>query len=87
MHEQAITDALVNKILQLAKKENGHLVTKVSVRLGVFCHMDKDHFQEHFHISAQGTIAEDALIEAEVSHDEHDPNAHYVTLLSIDVTS
>jgi len=80
-------DALVKKILQLAKKENGHLVTKVKVRLGAFCHMDKDHFQEHFTISAQGTITEGAIIEAEVSDDEHDPNAHFVTLLSIDVTS
>ncbi|MBM3208247.1 MAG: hydrogenase maturation nickel metallochaperone HypA [Chlamydiae bacterium] len=87
MHEQSVIDALVKKILNIAKKENAQLVTKVKVRLGAFCHMDEGHFKEHFIISAAGTIAQDAIIEAELSNDEHDENAHFVTLLSIDVTS
>ncbi|NDD58037.1 MAG: hydrogenase maturation nickel metallochaperone HypA [Chlamydiae bacterium] len=86
MHEQGIIDALIKKILALARIENAKQITKVTVRLGALSHMDTEHFKEHFDISARGTIAENAIIEAEVSSDIQDPQAHFVTLLSFDVS-
>ena len=85
MHEKGITEALVKKIVLLAEQENAARVTKVSVTLGALSHMSPSHFKEHFDIAAQGTIAEDAVIEAEESEDMNDPNAHLVLLKSIDV--
>lgn len=85
MHEKSLTDNLIKKIIELAAKEKAKKVTKVSVKLGALSHMSKDHFKEHFDISAKGTIAENALIEAEESQDIHDPDAATVILKSIDV--
>jgi Zn finger protein HypA/HybF involved in hydrogenase expression len=87
MHEQSLMDNLIRKILQIASKEEGCIVTKVSVRLGALCHMDAAHFKEHFDISAKGTLAEHAIIETELCSDINDPNATFVTLKSIDVTA
>jgi hydrogenase nickel incorporation protein HypA/HybF len=79
-------DNLMNKILHLAKEEKAARVTKVCVKLGAFSHMSAQHFKEHFDIAALGTIAQDAVIEAEESQDMHDPDAATVVLKSIDVS-
>ena len=47
--------------------------------------MSATDFTEHFDISAQGTLAENAEVLIELSTDIYDPNAHPVTLLSIDI--
>lgn len=85
MHEHSLMNNLMSKILKLAEKEHATKVTKVSVKLGALSHMSPEHFKEHFDISAKGTIAEDAIIEAEESTDMNDPNAQTILLKSIDV--
>ncbi len=75
----------MNKILSLAEKEGAAQVTQVSVKLGALSHMSPAHFKEHFDISAKGTIAENAAIDAEVDPDINDPNAQTVLLKSIDI--
>ncbi len=85
MHEQSLMNDLMHKILQLADDQRASKITKVSVKLGALSHMSKEHFKEHFDISARGTIAQDAEIDAEESQDIHDPNAQSILLKSIDV--
>jgi len=85
MHEMSLMNDLMNKILAMAKKESAESVTKVSVWLGALSHMSAGHFKEHFDISAKGTIAEHALIEAEESSDIDSPHAQSILLKSIDV--
>lgn len=85
MHEKSLMDDLMKKILLLAEKEQASKVTRVRVKLGALSHMSKEHFQEHFDIASQGTLAEGAQIEAEESEDLHDPNASSVVLKNIDV--
>lgn len=87
MHEHSLMNNLMNKILSLAEKENATQVTKVSVVLGALSHMSPEHFKEHFNISAKGTIAENAAIDAEEAHDMNDPNAQTILLKSIDVAN
>ncbi len=87
MHEHSLMNNLMNKILSLAEKENATRVTKVSVKLGALSHMSPEHFKEHFDISAKGTIAENAVIDAEEARDINDPNAQTILLKSIDVAS
>lgn len=78
-------DNLMKKIFLLADQAGATKITKVTVKLGALSHMSKEHFKEHFDIAAKGTIAEDAKIEAEESHDIHDPHATSVLLRDIDV--
>ncbi len=85
MHEKSLMDDLMKKIVSLAEKERASKVTKVRVQLGALSHMSKEHFQEHFEIASQGTIAQGAEIEAEELHDLHDPKAASVILKNIDV--
>jgi hydrogenase nickel incorporation protein HypA/HybF len=85
MHEKSIMDNLMKKILVLAQKENASSVTKISVKLGALSHMSPEHFQEHFDEVSLGTIAENAIIETEMSQDIHDPHAQSILLKSIDV--
>lgn len=86
MHEKKVMEHLLHKILSLASEQNATLITKVSVKLGALCHMDAAHFKEHFDEVAKGTIAERALIDAELSFDLLDPGAQSVTLKSIDIS-
>ena len=85
MHEHALMNNLMNKILSLAEKEHATKITKVSVKLGALSHMSAEHFKEHFDIAAKGTIAENAAIDAEESLDLNEPNAQAILLKSIDV--
>lgn len=85
MHEKSLMDDLIKKILLLARQERASKVTKVTVKLGALSHMSKEHFKEHFDVASQGTIAQDAEIEAEESQDIHDPHAMSVILKKIDV--
>lgn len=85
MHEYNLVNKLINKILALADEQQATRVTKISVELGALSHMSASHFKEHFDMAAQGTIAENAEIDAEESQDIHDPNAQVVMLKSIDV--
>lgn len=87
MHEQSLMNNLMNKILALANKEKATLITKVSVKLGALSHMSPEHFKEHFDISAKGTIAEKAEIEAEEDPDINAPHAQTILLMSIDVAN
>lgn len=87
MHEASLMDDLMKKILFIANRENAVKVTKVKVKLGALSHMSAEHFKEHFDIAAKGTIAEEALIEAEESDDDTDPHAQSIILKSIDVAN
>lgn len=87
MHEHSLMNNLIKKILLLAEKERATQVTKVSVKLGALSHMSPQHFKEHFDISAKGTIAENAIIDAEEDFDVEDPNAQTILLKSIDVAN
>lgn len=85
MHEQSLMEDLMGKILSLAEKENASKVTKISVKLGALSHFSPEHFKEHFDIVAKGTIAENAVLEAEEDNNLDDPHAQSVLLKSIDV--
>lgn len=86
MHEHSLMKDFMNKILQVAEKEKATKISKVYVWLGALSHMSPDHFKEHFDISSQGTIAENALLDIEESHDIHDPNAQAILLKSVDIS-
>mgnify|MGYP006353591329 CR=1 FL=1 len=48
MHEQALMNDLLRKILAVAEAEGGAPVVRVTVWLGALSHFTPDHFREHF---------------------------------------
>ena len=85
MHEKALMDDLIAKILAVAKAEGGVRVVRIRVHLGALSHFTAAHFREHFDDAARGTLAAGAEIDAEVGTDVAAPNAAGVVLERIDV--
>ena len=85
MHEHALMNDLMRKIELEAVAAGGGRVTRIRVRLGALSHFTPEHFQEHFEDASRGTIAEGAIVEAEVRTDPTEPEAQGVVLQSIDV--
>lgn len=85
MHETALMDDLMAKILEVAGAEGGLRVRRIRVHLGALSHFTPAHFREHFDDAALGTLAEGAEIEATAGTDLTAPHASGVVLESIEV--
>ncbi len=85
MHERALMNDLMRRILATAAAENATRVTGISVHLGALSHMTPAHFADHFQQAAAGTLAEGAAITSTASEDINDPNAADVVLTSVEV--
>jgi hydrogenase nickel incorporation protein HypA/HybF len=85
MHEHALIADLIRKIETIARANNARRVVKVKLRLGALSHMSPEHMREHFAAAAQGTLAQGAVLESEVSTDIDDPRARDIVLDSVDV--
>ncbi len=86
MHEKALMDDLMAKILGVAVAQGGARVTQVKVWLGALSHFTPEHFSEHFVDASRGTVAEGANVVATLDHDLTDPRAQGVVLESVSVT-
>ena len=84
MHEKALMDDLMRKILGAAEAEGCTRVTRIRVRLGALSHFTEAHFREHFADASRGTLAEGAAVDAELGTDPTEPYAQSVVLESID---
>ena len=84
-HELSLISNLLNKILEIAIKQDAKKVTAVKVRLGALSHISPGHFRDHFETGTPGTIAEGARLDIETSKDLQDPHAQEILLLSVDV--
>jgi hydrogenase nickel incorporation protein HypA/HybF len=85
MHERALMEDLMARIVSEATANGGDRVTRVRVRLGALSHFTEGHFREHFEDAARGTLAEGARIEAELRTDPQEPGAQSVVLESIEL--
>jgi hydrogenase nickel incorporation protein HypA/HybF len=85
MHETALVRDVVHRIEDLARSTGARRVTGAKVWLGALSHLSAEHFQEHFAIEAQETLAAGAVLEIEVSDDPDDPHAQHLRLISIDL--
>jgi hydrogenase nickel incorporation protein HypA/HybF len=85
MHEKALMDDVMAKILEVADAEGGLRVKRIRVQLGALSHFTPGHFREHFDDAARGRLAEGAEIEAELGTDITAPQASGVVLESVEV--
>jgi hydrogenase nickel incorporation protein HypA/HybF len=87
MHEKALMDDLMAKILEVANTEGGARVTRIRVHLGALSHFTPEHFREHFDDAARGTLAEGAEIDAELGTDLTAAHATGVLLEAVEVAT
>lgn len=87
MHEAALMDDLIAKIVEVSAEHGGAKVRRVTVWLGALSHFTPEHFREHFTSAAAGTVAEGALVEAVLDDDLTDRRAEGVVLERVDLES
>lgn len=85
MHEASLMNDLMHKIGTVVQEQSGKRAVSVQVRLGALSHFSIEHFREHFERAAQGTVAENANLEIELSSDIQDPHAQEILLESVEV--
>ena len=85
MHEASLMRGLMSKLQSLARDQQATRVKRVRVWLGALSHFSAEHFREHFEYASRGTLAENAVLDIELSTDIGDPCAQDVVLKSCDV--
>ena len=85
MHERALMDDLLRKVLAVAGEEGADSVARIRVRLGALSHFTPEHFVEHWVDASHGTIAEGAEVDARVDEDLEGEAAQGVVLESVEV--
>jgi hydrogenase nickel incorporation protein HypA/HybF len=85
MHERALMDDLVRKVVSVAETEGAASVTRIRVRLGRLSHFTPEHFVEHWVDASHGTIAAGAAVEARMDDDLAGEAAQGVVLESVEV--
>ena len=86
MHERALMDALVRKVLAVAQAEDAAAVTGIRVRLGALSHFTPEHFVEHWRDASRGTLAEGSAVDATMDADLAGEAAQSVVLVSVEVS-
>jgi hydrogenase nickel incorporation protein HypA/HybF len=85
MHEASLMRGLLTKLETLACEQRATRIKRVRVWLGALSHFSVEHFREHFEHASRGTVAENALLDIQLSTDIADPRAQDVVLESFDV--
>lgn len=85
MHERALIDDLLRKVLAVAEAEGASSVARIRVRLGALSHFTPEHFAEHWADASRGTIAEGADVDAAMDGDLTGEAAQGVVLESVEI--
>ena len=85
MHERALMDDLVRKVLAVAEAEDAAAVTRIRVRLGALSHFTPEHFVEHWVDASRGTVAEGAQVDAAMDESLEGETAQGVVLEAVEV--
>lgn len=85
MHERALMDDLLRKVVAVAEAEGAGSVARIRVRLGALSHFTPEHFVEHWVDASRGTIAEGAEVDASLDEDLAGEAAQGVVLEAVEV--
>jgi hydrogenase nickel incorporation protein HypA/HybF len=85
VHERALMEDLVRKVLAVAESEHAARVVRIRVRLGALSHFTPEHFREHWLDASRGTLAEGADVEATLDAELAGEAAQGVLLESVEV--
>ena len=85
MHERALMEDLVRKVLAVADAEDASSVSRIRVRLGALSHFTPEHFVEHWVDASRGTLADGAEVDAAMDGSLDGAAAQGVVLESVEV--
>lgn len=85
MHERALMDDLMRKVLAVAEAEGAAAVTRIRVRLGALSHFTPEHFRAHWEDASRGTVAEGAEVDARMDAELTGEVAQGVVLEAVEV--
>lgn len=85
MHESALVDALLRRVLSVAREAGARRVSRVSVRMGALCHVSPEHLAGHFAAATAGTAAAGAELCIERGSDPAAAGALELELDSVEV--
>jgi hydrogenase nickel incorporation protein HypA/HybF len=85
VHERAVMQQLVRRVVEVAAEQNADAVTGIRVRLGALSHFTPEHFREHFVDTARGTPAEGAAVDAVLSVNPTAAHADGVVLENVEL--
>lgn len=85
MHERALMDDLVRKVLAVADAEHATTVVRIRVRLGALSHFTPEHFRDHWVDASHDTVAEGAEADVIVDSELAGESAQGVVLESVEV--
>jgi len=86
VHERALMDDLVRKVLAVAEAEHASAVVRIRVRLGALSHFTPEHFREHWKDASGGTLAEGAAVDAVLDDALEGEAAQGVVLESVELS-
>ena len=84
-HELSLLADLMRKIESVSREHGERPVVGVTLRVGALAHIAPDHLREHFQHASRGTVASDARLVINETHDLHDPHAQDIMLESVEV--
>jgi len=85
VHERALMDDLVRKVVAVAESERAASVVRIHVRLGALSHFTPEHFREHWVDASRGTLADGADVNATLDTELEGEAAQGVVLESVEV--
>jgi hydrogenase nickel incorporation protein HypA/HybF len=85
VHERALMDDLVTKVIAVAEAEGATSVARIRVRLGALSHFTPEHFVEHWQDASRNTLAAGAEVDATMDDDLAGEAAQGVVLESVEV--
>ena len=85
MHEDALLRDLRRRIVDVAREEHATRVTRISIWIGTLAHLSETTLRARWPRTVEGTAAESARLEVEVSTDLGDPRATGIVLSRLDI--
>lgn len=85
MHEEALFRDLRRQLDEVARRERAARVRRVAIWIGALSHVRERTLRERWATLVQGSAAEGARLEVEVSPDPNDPRAADVVLRELDL--
>ena len=85
MHEEALLRDLRRKIRELAELERGEEISRVSLWVGALSHVTEEMLRSRCPTVVEGTPAQRAQLDVEVSEDLDDPRAGGIVLVKVSV--
>ena len=85
MDQESLIDGIIAKIEEFAQENDATKVVEVKLKIGALSEIDVDDFRDEFAEVLEGTIADGARIDFELSHDPDDPDAEDIVLVNVEV--